>query len=165
MNKVLFQPVRTTEEKIKNIPRQDGYVYFTSDSGKIYMDTDSKRINLGATGAAIYYGDASNLTADNNDYYNIDSYLVNGTPKTGDLILNSDGGFYKVERVENSVYICTLLSISGTGGGPVAGQTRPEITKLRLDSYSLINGSSAYFDLEAKSAFIGETPIDETLRI
>jgi len=55
--------------------------------------------------------------------------------------------------------------VSGTGGGSVASQTRPEITKLRLDSYSLINGSTSYFDLEAKSAFIGDTPIDETLRI
>lgn len=164
---VLFNPVRGTEAGIAKIKITDGNVYYAIDSGKMYIDADKQRIAMGAAGAAIYYGDAKGLVMDESTgYYTITSTDVKGTPKIGDLILNSDGGFYKVEILGEGIYICTLLSISGTGGGgAIEVQTRPVITKLELDSYSLINGSTSYFNLEANSAFINDVPIDETIRV
>ena len=164
---VLFNPVRGTEAGIAKMAVTDGNVYYATDSGKMYIDTDKQRIAMGAAGAAIYYGEAADLVMDENtEMYTIPGTAVKGTPKVGDLILNSDGGFYKVERVGEGNYTCTLLSISGTGGGgTIEVQTRPVITKLELDSYSLINGSTSYFNLEANSAFVNEVPVDDTLRI
>ena len=142
---VLFNPVRGTEAGIAKKPITEGNVYYAIDSGKMYIDTDKQRIAMGAAGAAIYYGNASGLVMDENtEMYTVPSTDVEGTPRVGDLILNSDGGFYKVERVGEGNYTCTLLSISGTGGGgSIEVQTRPVITKLELDSYSLINGSTS----------------------
>jgi hypothetical protein len=170
MSNVAFRPVRGTEQAISRMEKSEGCLYFATDSGKIYMDTDIERVLMGsASGAAIFYGKAADLKQDEtSEYYNIlKTDVLDGTPKSGDLILNSDGGFYKVEKISNEYYICTLLSISGTngGGGSIIVENRPTITKLNLDSYSLINGSEAYFDLEAESAFIDGTPIDDVLRV
>jgi hypothetical protein len=116
-----------------------------------------------AAGASVFYGSAEELVEEN-ELYNIEKTKVEGYPRINDLILNSDGGFYKVEAVGDEYYTCTLLSVSGTGGGPAVEKV-PEITRLALDNYSLINGAEAYFDLEAKSFFIGERPVDETMRV
>jgi hypothetical protein len=69
----------------------------------MYLDTPNGRISVGggggsSEGAALYYGTATKPVEDENgQYYSIEVEYVNGYPKTGDLILNSDGGFYKVE--------------------------------------------------------------------
>lgn len=162
---VLFNPVRGTEAGIAKIAVTEGNVYYATDSGKMYLDTDKQRIAMGAAGAAIYYGVATDLKIDETTQtYSIENSFVKGTPKVGDLILNSDGGFYKVERVGESAYICTLLSISGTGGGSVVTETRPKVTKWSVENATLINGSTAYVNLEAESLFVDDVPIDDTLR-
>lgn len=163
---VLFNPVRGTEASIAKRPITEGNVYYAIDSGKMYVDTNKQRIAMGAAGAAIYYGTATDLKIDElTQTYSIGSDFVEGTPKVGDLILNSDGGFYKVGRVGESTYVCTLLSISGTGGGSVVTQTRPKVTRWAVANTTLINGSTAYVDLEAESLFVDGVPIDDTLRI
>jgi hypothetical protein len=55
---VKFIPVRGLDAKIANPsvnPITDGYVYFATDSGKIYVDSHGERVIMGAAGAAIYY--------------------------------------------------------------------------------------------------------------
>ena len=168
MSNIAFRPVRGSESSILSQDIREGYVYFATDTGKIYTDTADERVLMGAAvGAAIFYGTAGELKRDEQtNYYNIVKTAVNGgTPKKGDLILNSDGGFYKVESISEEAFICSLLSVSGTGEGPVIRKTQPEITKLELDSYSLINGSTSYFNLEAHSQFIGNSPIDDVIRV
>ena len=56
---------------------------------------------MGAAGAAIYYGNAADLKEnEDTETYFIEKNFINGTPKVGDLILNIDGGFYKVQNVK-----------------------------------------------------------------
>ena len=57
-----FYPVQGSESKIKAQTTQDGHIYFATDTGKIYLDTNGKRISVGGAGAAIYYGDTSTPT-------------------------------------------------------------------------------------------------------
>ena len=59
-NNVSFRPVQGPEAKIASHELTKGYFYCATDSGKIYLDTDDRRIPLGGSGAAIYYGNADN---------------------------------------------------------------------------------------------------------
>jgi len=152
MSKVLFQPVRTTEEKIKDMPRQEGYIYFTSDGGKIYMDTATERVGMGAAGVAIYYGDVELKHDKEIIYYTLPKNKVQGNAKVDDLIFNTDGGFYKVYNVEADSYTCTLLAVSGgTATGPVATAPSIEVSVPAI-SKTLINGQTASFSIVSESA-------------
>jgi hypothetical protein len=39
MDKISFRPIRGLESKIVSQDIRDGYVYFATDSGKIFVDT------------------------------------------------------------------------------------------------------------------------------
>lgn len=136
---VKFIPVRGTEEKIQASEYQDGYIYFATDSGKIYVDSQGERTTMGAAGAAVYFG-SQDKVHENEDtgYFEIPKVTISGSPKPGDLILNSDGGFYKVVSVGTEICVCTLLTVSG-GGGNVLGGLRPSIT-LNVENTNLLNG-------------------------
>jgi hypothetical protein len=55
-NKLAFTPVKGTDEKIKKINRhQDGYVYFSTDSKKIYMPHNDELLTMGGY-SSIFYG-------------------------------------------------------------------------------------------------------------
>jgi hypothetical protein len=98
----IFTPVQTTEANMKNQDLQNGWLYFATDSGRMYLDTESKRISVGGfggnSGISIYYGDTEKPTQDETTkLYSIPKTDVQDeNVKEGDLILNSDGGFYKV---------------------------------------------------------------------
>jgi hypothetical protein len=97
----------------------------------MYLDTDTKRISVGGGGGgvAIYYGNTEEPEKDEEaDRYSIPRTDVpDSSLQIGDLILNSDGGFYKVLNITEEYYICTLLSISGTGGIVGPASTKPKI--------------------------------------
>jgi hypothetical protein len=56
----IFTPVQSTEERIKELDRQHGRLYFATDTGRMFLDTESDRINVGGSGGgiSIYYGDS-----------------------------------------------------------------------------------------------------------
>lgn len=159
MNSLSFRPVQGSEQKIKAQQTEDGRIYFATDTGKIFLDTNGKRISVGGAGAAIYYGDTILPTEIDEEYFLIED-LVNplDSPSIGDIILNVDGAFYKVERIDGSNYICTRLAVSGSGGGGEV-QTRPTLSVEDLESPDVINGSDVrvYFTAtSAKDASTGE---------
>ena len=49
-DKIRFMPVRGTDAAIQQLAYNDGKVYFTTDTGKIYMDKDGQRILMGNSG-------------------------------------------------------------------------------------------------------------------
>ena len=58
----VFRPVRGTEEKINEFPITNGYIYFATDTGRIYMDKNGERIAVGGgKGASIYYSTATDI--------------------------------------------------------------------------------------------------------
>ncbi len=153
MSKIPFQPVRTTEDGIKTIAQQEGRVYFTSDSGCIYMDTATDRVRMGSAGISIYYGTATLETGEEITSYTISKDDVQGKAGVSDLIFNADGGFYKILKVEEDSYICSLLAVSGGTSSTPSGppETRPKITRLETSAKALINGQEAYFSIDATS--------------
>ena len=52
-----FNPVQGAETKIKSHGVQDGNLYFATDTGKMFLDANGKRISVGGSGAAIYYAE------------------------------------------------------------------------------------------------------------
>jgi hypothetical protein len=96
----IFTPVQTSETKLKDLEMQHGRLYFTTDTGRMYLDTATERISVGggSNGISIYYGNTETPVQDETtELYSIpkddvDEEIV----KEGDLILNIDGGFYKI---------------------------------------------------------------------
>ena len=166
----IFTPVQSTEERIKELDRQHGRLYFATDTGRMFLDTESDRINVGGSGGgiSIYYGDSE--TPEKNEETEL--YIIptedvkDYTLKEGGLILNSDGGFYKVLNVSEEAYTCTLLSISGTGTGPAVSMKKPTIS-FHIDRTNLINGQKAYFTVSGQTAFEEDkvTPVDVSLKV
>ena len=48
MDNIQFIPVQGTEKKILNLERKNGYIYFATDTGKIYLDTETQEKILAA---------------------------------------------------------------------------------------------------------------------
>ena len=158
---LIFTPVQANEEKIKATEHQAGWLYFATDTGRIYLDTtkDGERINVGGAGAALYYGDTKAVENENTHLHHIPLDGLEddkGNPKVGDLILNqADGAFYRIIEITSTEFICKQLAVSGTGGGGGGGVSsviRPEIdVKNTLGTTSLINGQDFTLDVTITS--------------
>ena len=121
-----FRPYRGLEEKIKSFPQQPGYVYFATDTGRIYLDYEGQRLAMGGNGASLYYANDEDVTQDllDNYFIDVDTILEAGPNlKANDLIINSDGAFYRVIEVleDEGTVKCTRIAVSGTGGGGTGG--------------------------------------------
>ena len=126
MAQAKFRPYRGTEEKIKAIPYSNGYVYFATDTGKIFLDYNEERLTMGGNGASLFYATDSEVTIDLYDRYYIDFSALDdpdASLKVDDLIINSDGSFYRILEVDtnNGYAICSRIAVSGTGGGGSGG--------------------------------------------
>lgn len=172
MSNLPFRPVRGTDKAIQAVDINEGWVYFATDTGKIYIDTRDERIAMGSAGASIYFGTSTPEKNEETSLYIIQKEDVEGYPKLEDLILNSDGGFYKIVEVKTNYFICSLLSISGTGGGGGTGgdyydpnATQPSI-KVTMGQRELINGQEATIHITASSDVDKKgNPIDEDILV
>ena len=121
-----FRPYRGVEEKIKSFPIQPGYVYFATDTGRIFLDYEDQRLTMGGNGASLYYANDTEVVQDllDNYYIDIDTILDAGSSlKANDLIINSDGCFYRVMEVNRSELNvkCIRIAVSGSGSGSGGG--------------------------------------------
>ena len=98
-----FRPVRGLEEKILQGKYQEGFVYFATDTGNIFIDAQGiARIPMGGRGAAIIYANATFVQNSGDDYYtfymdeleNPDDKL-----KIGDLVIAPTANGNKIARV------------------------------------------------------------------
>lgn len=126
-----FRVVQGTEAKIINKGYNEGYLYFATDTKKIYLDANGQsKLPMGGN-SGIYYGrmvlaetpdegqkefDFTPLDLEVN--LNSDSISL---PNIGDLILNiPDGCFYRVTEVdgtdEEAIISTEKLTIAGSGG-------------------------------------------------
>jgi hypothetical protein len=128
----LFNPVLGTEERVLAQGASAGSVYFTTDTRKIYLDVDenNNKIPMGGN-IGLFYGNMK-LTSPPVDgqtefEFKITEIIGNESglktlaPNVDDLILNTDGCFYKVTAVDgtnlDTVLTTQKLTIAGTGGG------------------------------------------------
>lgn len=168
----IFIPVQGSELQISKTEELEGRLYFATDSGKMYLDTNKGRIKVGgsgdgsSTGVGIHYGNAKKPVKNGELYSILKTEVQESFPALGDLILNSDGGFYKVKEITEEGYLCSLLTVSGTGGSGGVSKTKPTI-KFEINRTNLINGQRAYFTVSGQSALEadGVTPIDVDFEI
>lgn len=164
-----FQPVMGSESIIKLQTKQDGKVYFATDTGKMFLDAHGKRVSVGGAGAAIYYAEAASVVQDEDEnwvIYKTDLKNPADAPARNDIILNeTDGAFYKVEVITTSAFLCSRIAISGNGTG-VATETRPDLLLEELETTNIINGSDIrlYFTATSKNDESGN-PLNNKLTI
>ena len=102
-----FRPVRGTQEQINALTTyHEGYIYFATDTGKIYMDNNDVRVPLGGGGIQLLYSSDEKVIQNPDDTYalKLDSLSEESeNPKESDLIINtSNGCFYKIISINEA---------------------------------------------------------------
>lgn len=164
-----FIPVRGAEETILSMGYNEGYVYFATDTGRIFLDAREKeKIPIGGNGVSIFYGHDNKAVKDDVDdtlytlvRTKIDEYE---NCHESDLILNSDGCFYKIIfiDVDNELIQATRLAVSGSGGGssgPSGGGGSVDNTSITITSVTgvetgqiFVYGQSSKVTIRARSS-------------
>lgn len=135
-SKIPFKPVRGIEENIKNMTTEDGALYFATDSRKTYLGTAEGEKLLMGYDIGVFYGkkdipkNDSGGQQDPTVFFNLLKDIEgNRLPQVNDLILNTDGCFYRVEKVISAVDVQTKrLTLQGTGsGGGGGGSVGPDV--------------------------------------
>lgn len=160
-NKLPFRPVIGTSEQILKQTPQPGYVWFATDTKKIYYSDDSSFLSMGGN-TGIYYG-KKQLTHDEQygdlSIFNFLPSDIDGEvlPSVNDLILNiPDGGFYRVLYINDNGIGTQRLAMSG--GGPGDDPNQGSLTISYVDTtdgkFSIMDGEEFYieFDIVAKDS-------------
>lgn len=150
-----FVPCRGLEEDIASlakVPYIDGRVYFAYDTNKIFFDAKGERHVMSGDGITFVYGNdpapiqnAEILT----DYTLLISAVNDGNPVAIDnIIINQDGGFYRVTGVtaDGERYECNLMAIAGSGGGTGGGGTGRILRVTTVNAFPLTTAKG--YDIE-----------------
>ena len=123
--KLPFRVVQGTEAKITSSIPQDGYVYFALDTKRIfYGDSEKGFLPMGGN-SGIYYGTfipPDGVDSDQTIFnFTINDIEGNQLPNIDDLILNSNGCFYRVKNItldsnDEIIIITEKLTVAGGGG-------------------------------------------------
>ena len=118
----VFRPVKTTEAAMESRDAINGFVYFATDTKKIYLGSDDKYIPMGGN-SGVFYGVKTFTEADiAYPVFNINDIEGDQLPMPGDLIINigsnvTYNGFYKViDITDESNVLASYLSVGGGGG-------------------------------------------------
>ena len=167
-NQTKFRPVYGTEAMISTLEHHEGWVYIASDTGKIFLDANNVRKQIGGSGGSggsgsssieWAFGDEDEGTivkdtddaSDGDPYYHFSvSGLDSGAiPDIDALIINSDGRFFRV--LDNSLnsdrmFAVELIAVSGggSGGGGGGGGTSDIDLSLQWDNIELLNSTYIY---------------------
>lgn len=142
-NRTKFRPVYGKETTILGLPISEGYVYIAEDTGKIFIDANGRRRQIGGSGGSGGGGstsiiwanadeDENNLVkvtddADDGDprfYMSLSALEEENIPDQDALVLNSDGRFFRVTDNtlnENMMFAVSLIAVSGGGSGGGGG--------------------------------------------
>ena len=160
----LFRPVKCLEKDIKEKQSVKGFLYFTTDTKKMYLGIeDGEYLSTGGN-SGIFYGNRQ-LTDDEKYgeevFFNFVPEEIDGNsiPAVDDLILNiPDGGFYRVLAASNQIIETQRLVIAGGGGSGGTGGITNEgslVVNFVTPQYSsIVSGKEYYieFDIVAKDS-------------
>ena len=160
MSDIVFRPVRGTQAAIDAIqPPVDGQIYYAIDTGCIYIDKGSKRIQMGggggsANGSSIYFGNygkeiQEDPTTKMYDYPIINLEDKTAKPRLNDMILDDNGSLYRIKVINENSYSCTLLPLSGNG---VSSVIRPSLTLHDIENPIIVNGQPFEISFTVKAA-------------
>ena len=121
----LFQPTRIISDMLNDdLSLNPGALYFLTDTGEMYLDLENERIQVGGRGVSLLYGD--DPAPEENAAIDPPEYILKFTDKyqIGDLILNTDGCFYRIinDGYLDGTVVTYRMSVSGTGGGSGSGE-------------------------------------------
>ena len=129
--KKVFRPVYGLDADILGKEYKDGYIYFATDSGRIYLDTTENgmaknKVAMGGSGASLFYAYDETVVKKPGDIHILTISTIDGSDaiKEDDLIINqANGCFYKVDKIfiDTDELECSLIAVSGTGGGGSGG--------------------------------------------
>jgi hypothetical protein len=145
-NRIPFHPAVGTESIILKQEPREGWVWFATDSKKIYYSDGNVHLPMGGN-SSVFYGTKSfeDETVDEGQtefvftVYEIDGNgdVLDGNfkiPNIDDLILNEDGCFYRVTDIdgeaEDTEIYTTKLTIAGSGGGGNGDNPSSNVGKL-----------------------------------
>lgn len=115
-----FNVVKGTEASIKSCNPLPGYLWFALDTRKIYYSDGADFISMGGN-SSIFYGTLTWAEKPDSDQvefdFTLDDIEGTATPNINDLILNSDGCFYRVTGIDSSIIHTIKLTIAGSGSG------------------------------------------------
>lgn len=143
--------MESIKEKMPDII--DGQLFFAVDTKQIYLDYDvdngvldgPERIKFGGS-TGIWYGNKTDESDAGQVVFRL-SQLEEATeyPSAKDLILNSDGSFFKVTEVDsaNDEIIAVRLTVSGGGGGGGGGTSGSSYI-----DYKRVGVKNRYFSIQ-----------------
>lgn len=162
-----FKPVRITEKKLNASEIKDGYVYFTTDTQKIFLGlADGTKLSMGGN-TGIFYGKKEiNYPNDGKKpnpkviFSVVTDIEGSRCPLVDDLILNIDGCFYRVKSVsEDNKQVNTeriTLQGTGTGGTGTGGSGAPsfevDVIGSQQDYYFASTGTTAAITFKGTSS-------------
>lgn len=161
-----FIPVQGKEEliKIRYPEAKNGYVYFATDTKKIYCGKNGEYIPMGGN-SGIYYGkrqlkEDEKYNEDIIDFIFIIPDDIDGdqVPVVNDLILNEpDGSFYRVTKIDAQGVHTSRLAVaggSGSSGNLNEGTLKISIPSGTLQKDQVLAGRpyTIYYEIEAKDA-------------
>lgn len=184
-----FTPVRGVEDKIAGhvMGFHDGFVYFATDTGKIYMDyTDENGVDharvpfgggasSGGSNSGIFFAKrpvSEDEKLETELIFSMDDHIEGKTyPEKDDLILNSeDGCFYRVlstNKVTAEV-LGARLTVAGNGSSSGGADSLAEDISLVIESLpdTIINNKPQTLYFTATSALNNKgNPIDPQVKI
>lgn len=137
-----FNIVKGPEAAIKASDPTKGYVWFALDTRKIYYSDGTDFISMGGN-SSVFFGTLTwpEDSPPDTDQVEFDFTMneIEGTamPNINDLILNSDGCFYRVVNITDNVINTIKLTIAGSGGtGGGGGSTTGSILTITAPSAS-----------------------------
>lgn len=156
MQNLPFIPIKGTENDIISLPPQEGRVYFATDTGRIFLDTSNTlndRKTMGGAGISVYFADEHQpIQQGLSKIYRLNISNIDTTVPllVNDLIINSDGRFFKIKEIDVGTITCELIAVSGTGGGSGGGGSGTykdgvniELVSSLTNGAVFINGSNA----------------------
>lgn len=125
--KLGFNPIQCSSATFETLVPTDGSLYFVTDTGQLFLAKDDTFVEM-CGGVNLVYGkksieyDNSGQTPDPNVSFT-SWELEDSThlPMVNDLILNTDGCFYRVKSINGDNIETTRLTLQGTGGGSGGG--------------------------------------------
>ena len=174
MADVKFQPVRGPQEQINRMPIREGWLYFAYDSGRIYLDKNGTRYLMsnkssggGEGGTGIIYANGSNtqiiprdLSEKEPTIFIMDLIALEDAipPNIDNLILNSDGRFFRVLGYdsENEKITVKLLAVSGSGSGGGGSSSEPDVN-ITWDADTITTGRVFILKQAYNAVFIPTT--------
>lgn len=124
ISKDAFTPNRGSQDQIIKTAVENGNIYFSKDTNRIFCDIDGERHTMSHDGVRFLYGHAGteDVGVDTiNEKYTIPKSKIDASPypyyEIDMIIVNiPDSTFYRVNEITDTNVICSKILVSGSGG-------------------------------------------------